>query len=46
MVNTIYDFGSAADSFRPFIGLGAGVNRVDTSFLGTFAGGGPVTVIP
>ncbi|MGV9007704.1 MAG: outer membrane protein, partial [Brevundimonas sp.] len=37
MVNTIYDFGSADSAFRPFIGLGAGINRVDTSFLGTFA---------
>ncbi|MDI1281528.1 outer membrane beta-barrel protein, partial [Brevundimonas sp.] len=37
MVNTIFDFGSADSGFRPFIGLGAGVNRVDTRFAGTFA---------
>ncbi|MGV9007347.1 MAG: outer membrane protein, partial [Brevundimonas sp.] len=37
MVNTLYDFGSADSTLRPFIGLGAGVNRVDTRFAGTFA---------
>ncbi|WP_339933173.1 outer membrane beta-barrel protein, partial [uncultured Brevundimonas sp.] len=37
MVNTIYDFGSASSALRPFVGIGAGVNRVDTRFGGTFA---------
>ncbi len=37
MMNVIYDFGSADSAMRPFIGLGAGVNRVNTEFLGTDA---------
>ncbi|MBW8304453.1 MAG: porin family protein, partial [Brevundimonas sp.] len=37
MMNVIYDFGNADSSLRPFIGLGAGVNRVNTEFLGTLA---------
>ena len=37
MANVIYDFGSADASLRPFIGLGAGINRVNTEFLGTMA---------
>ncbi|RYG06714.1 MAG: porin family protein, partial [Caulobacteraceae bacterium] len=35
MANVIYDFGDASWGLRPFIGLGAGVNFVDTQFLGT-----------
>ncbi|RYG12968.1 MAG: porin family protein, partial [Caulobacteraceae bacterium] len=38
MINTIYDFGDASWTLRPFIGLGAGVNIVDTEFLGTLGG--------
>ena len=34
MVNVLYDFGSADSALRPFIGLGAGVNRVSTDFDG------------
>ena len=37
MVNVLYDFGSADSALRPFIGLGAGINRVNTEFLGTLA---------
>ena len=37
MMNVIYDFGTADSTMRPFIGLGAGVNRVNTEFLGTLA---------
>src|SRR5690606_905988 len=37
MMNVIYDFGNADSAMRPFIGLGAGVNRVNTEFLGTYA---------
>ncbi|MDI1281657.1 outer membrane beta-barrel protein, partial [Brevundimonas sp.] len=37
MGNVIYDFGSADSTIRPFVGLGAGVNRVDTSFVSSFA---------
>ena len=37
MANVIYDFGSADAALRPFIGLGAGINRVNTEFLGTLA---------
>ncbi len=37
MVNVLYDFGTADSPLRPFIGLGAGVNRVNTDILGTFA---------
>ncbi|NBB53306.1 outer membrane beta-barrel protein, partial [Rhizobium sp. CRIBSB] len=35
MLNTIYDFGSADSSFRPFVGIGAGLARVNTDLLGT-----------
>ena len=38
MMNVIYDFGSEGDALRPFIGLGAGMNRVNTEFLGTLGG--------
>jgi OOP family OmpA-OmpF porin len=38
MLNVIYDFGSEGDALRPFIGLGAGINRVNTEVLGTLGG--------
>src|SRR5690606_9629599 len=38
MVNAIYDFGSADSTFRPFIGLGAGVNRVSIDTIGALRG--------
>ncbi|MBO9502567.1 outer membrane beta-barrel protein, partial [Brevundimonas sp. A19_0] len=38
MANVIYDFGDASWSLRPFIGMGAGVARVDTEFLGAIGG--------
>ena len=34
MANVIYDFGSSAWGVRPFVGLGAGVNRVKTDLVG------------
>ncbi|MBI2261586.1 MAG: porin family protein, partial [Caulobacterales bacterium] len=37
MANVIYDFGAADSALRPFVGLGAGINRVNTEFLGTLA---------
>jgi opacity protein-like surface antigen len=37
MANVIYDFGDDSWALRPFIGLGAGVNRVNTDYLGTYA---------
>ena len=44
MANVIYDFGDADARVRPFLGLGAGVNRVNTEFLGTLAGGRTIAV--
>ncbi|MBP8072748.1 MAG: porin family protein, partial [Brevundimonas sp.] len=38
MMNVIYDFGSEGDALRPFIGMGAGMNRVNTEILGTLGG--------
>ena len=38
MANVIYDFGDASWDLRPFIGLGAGVARVNVDTLGTFGG--------
>jgi outer membrane protein OmpA-like peptidoglycan-associated protein/opacity protein-like surface antigen len=38
MVNTIYDFGDDSWALRPFIGIGAGVARVDTNYIGTLDG--------
>ncbi|WP_291836844.1 outer membrane beta-barrel protein, partial [Brevundimonas sp.] len=38
MANVIYDFGDESWAFRPFIGLGAGVNIVNTEFIGSFGG--------
>jgi len=35
MANVIYDFGSEAWGIRPFVGLGVGVNRVNTDAVGT-----------
>ena len=37
MANVIYDFGSADAALRPFVGLGAGFNQVNTRFTGTIA---------
>jgi OOP family OmpA-OmpF porin len=34
MANVIYDFGYEAWGIRPFVGLGAGVNHVDTNVVG------------
>ena len=34
MANVIYDFGSEAWGIRPFVGLGVGVNRVNTDTIG------------
>ena len=34
MANVIYDFGSEFWGVRPFVGLGAGVNRVNTDIVG------------
>ncbi|MDQ7812524.1 outer membrane beta-barrel protein, partial [Brevundimonas sp.] len=44
MVNVLYDFGTADSTLRPFIGLGAGINRVNTEFLGTLASNRTVAV--
>ena len=44
MMNVIYDFGNEDWGFRPFIGLGAGVARVDTDLTGTFAAARTVSV--
>ena len=38
MANVIYDFGDASWDLRPFIGLGAGVARVNVDTLGTLGG--------
>jgi len=38
MANVIYDFGFEYWGIRPFVGLGAGVNRVDTDTVGTIRG--------
>ena len=38
MVNTIYDFGDDSWGIRPFLGIGAGVARIDTEFTGTQGG--------
>jgi OmpA-OmpF porin, OOP family len=35
MVNTLYDFGDDSWGIRPFVGIGAGVARVNTDFIGT-----------
>jgi OmpA-OmpF porin, OOP family len=35
MVNTIYDFGDDSWGIRPFVGIGAGVARVNTDLVGT-----------
>ena len=44
MVNVLYDFGPGYFGARPFVGLGAGVNRVSTRFDGRI-GGAPGVVI-
>ncbi|MFN7619210.1 MAG: outer membrane protein [bacterium] len=38
MLNLILDMGNEGDALRPFIGLGAGLNRVNTEMLGTLGG--------
>jgi OmpA-OmpF porin, OOP family len=38
MVNTIYDFGDDSWGIRPFVGVGAGVARVNTDMVGTLGG--------
>ncbi|MBD3837665.1 MAG: porin family protein [Brevundimonas sp.] len=40
MANVIYDIGSADWGIRPFVGLGAGVNYVDTTTRGILSGTG------
>lgn len=35
MANVIYDFGGEYWGIRPFVGLGVGVNRVNTDLIGT-----------
>ena len=35
MANVIYDFGGEYWGIRPFVGLGAGINRVNTDVVGT-----------
>lgn len=42
MANVIYDFGDASWTLRPFIGMGAGLARVDSEFIGTL---GPTRAI-
>ena len=37
MMNVIYDFGMGNSNLRPFVGLGAGVNQVNTTLLGALA---------
>jgi len=37
MANVIYDFGDASWELRPFVGLGAGVARVNVDTLGTLS---------
>jgi OOP family OmpA-OmpF porin len=37
MANVIYDFGDESWAFRPFVGLGAGVNIVSTEFIGALS---------
>ncbi|HAV50577.1 MAG TPA: cell envelope biogenesis protein OmpA, partial [Brevundimonas sp.] len=44
MANVIYDFGDASWSLRPFIGMGAGLARVDSEFIGTIGGNRTVGV--
>ena len=34
MANVLYDFGNESWTIRPFVGLGAGVNRVKTETVG------------
>ena len=38
MANVIYDFGDESWTLRPFVGLGAGVNRVNTDTVGALRG--------
>ena len=45
MVNAIYDFGDDSWGIRPFVGLGAGVARIDTNFIGTQDGRRTVAIV-
>ena len=45
MANVIYDFGDSSWALRPFIGLGAGVNRVNTEFVGTLASNRAIGIV-
>jgi outer membrane protein OmpA-like peptidoglycan-associated protein/outer membrane protein W len=45
MVNTIYDFGDDSWGIRPFVGIGAGVARIDTNFVGTQGGRRGVAIV-
>jgi outer membrane protein OmpA-like peptidoglycan-associated protein/outer membrane protein W len=44
MVNAIYDFGDDSWGIRPFVGIGAGVARVNTDFIGTQDGQRGLTI--
>ncbi|WP_426188580.1 outer membrane protein, partial [Microbacterium sp. TWP3-1-2b2] len=44
MANVIYDIGGEYWGVRPFVGLGVGVNRVNTEFVGTIRGQRTVSI--
>ena len=44
MANVIYDIGGEYWGIRPFVGLGVGVNRVNTDFVGTIRGQRTVSI--
>ncbi|MBU2381852.1 MAG: outer membrane beta-barrel protein, partial [Alphaproteobacteria bacterium] len=45
MVNAIYDFGDDSWGIRPFVGIGAGVARIDTNFIGTQDGARTIAIV-
>ena len=45
MANVIYDFGFEYWGLRPFVGIGAGVNRVSTDVIGSVRGDRGTTVV-
>ena len=45
MANLIYDFGAADAPLRPFVGLGVGVNRVNTDALGNLRANRTATLV-
>ncbi|AQR63015.1 cell envelope biogenesis protein OmpA [Brevundimonas sp. LM2] len=45
MANVIYDIGGEYWGVRPFVGLGVGVNRVNTDFTGTIRGQRGVSIV-